>query len=247
MNQANLWFGRQLPSSDAAMRLFCLPYAGSSASIYRLWSQAISSDIHVCPIELPGHGSRLREPLVRSMTDLIDALSEALLPFLECPYALLGHSMGASIAFRIALSLAGSSSRSPSRVFVMGCRPPHLVSQRPELHRLNDPDLIAAIRVLGGSPDAVLNHPEMMQLLLPILRADFELFETAPSDSLPPLTCGLSAFAADQDPQARLEEMEQWRRYAGSDFRLRSYPGNHFFPWNSLEAIIDAIETDLGF
>jgi surfactin synthase thioesterase subunit len=245
MTLSTPWIFEPTPISEPAIRIFCVPYAGGSASAYREWSKYVSPRVQLCPIELPGHGSRWNDPLRTEMTGLVADLVESIEPLLDRPYAVFGHSMGSVIALNLASTLEQSSLEWPMHAFVSGFRPLHVPWPQPCLHQLGDADLIERLRSFGGTPESVLGHDELMKVLLPVLRADFQLIETAAPVSLRPLHCSMSVFAGQDDPGATLEEMEQWCSYTRADFRLRSYPGNHFFPWSCLPQLIRDMETDL--
>lgn len=245
MSSQSPWLSFPSSPADPNMRIFCLPYAGGNASVYHAWAKAISPLIQVCPVELPGHGTRLREPLRTSLNELVRDLVEVIAPLLDRPYAVLGHSMGAAIAMQLAAQLEHIGSLQPTRVFVMAFPPLHLPRRHAPLHQLDDEDLIEAIRSFGGTPEVVIQHPEMMEMMLPILRADFQLIETGSADFDRRLRSCLTACSGLQDSEASLSEMGQWRSYTEGSFTLRSYPGNHFFPWGCLDDVIRDIETDL--
>ncbi len=239
------WIANPSATKDVAMRLFCLPYAGGSASIFYSWSTRFSAPIQLCPIELPGRGSRLKEPLRTSLDDIVEELAVAVRPYLDLPYAVLGHSMGATIAIRLALRLEQLGSAVPQRLFLMGCRPPHLPRPKPWLHQLDDSELADRLRSFGGTPEPVLRHPELMSLLVPILRADFQLIETASLPTIQPVASPISAAAGEHDDEVSREDMELWQNYTRSGFLLRSYPGNHFFPWTCTDQVIRDMERSL--
>ena len=236
------WIANPSATSDVAMRLFCLPYAGGAASIFYTWAKRFAAGVQLCPIELPGRGTRLQEPLRTSLDGLVEDLADAIGPYLDVPYAMLGHSMGATIAVRLALCLERMRLPRPKRLFLMGARPPHLPRPKPWLHQLDDAELADRLRSFGGTPEPVLQHPELMGLLLPILRADFQLIETFSLPSIQPLASPISGAAGEDDTEVSHQEMELWREYTRAEFVLRSYPGNHFFPWTCTDEVI----RDLG-
>lgn len=247
MNRALPTFVRQRMERVPELRLFCLPCAGGSAAAFRPWSRVITSSIQVCPLELPGHGSRIKEPPTTSMPELVGELVETLDPFLDAPFALLGHSMGSAIAWHLARALEHRGGPVPRRLIVMGFRPLHFRRPQPLLHRLDDQGLTEALRAFGGTPQEVLEQPQLMSLMLPAIRADFELIETLATPTDLPLACGLSAYMGSTDREVSFDQMEQWRQYTSADFQLRIYPGGHFFPWSQLDPLVEDLETDLGF
>src|SRR5215213_1931004 len=117
---ATPWFMSQRPNPRARLRLFCFPYAGGGAAIYRLWPQNLPSEVEVCGAHLPGRGTRLREQPFTGLDALVDAAAEAIAPSLDKPFALFGHSMGAMISFELARRLCDQGRPQPTHLFVSG-------------------------------------------------------------------------------------------------------------------------------
>ena len=155
------------------MQLFCLPYAGGGAAVYRLWPDDFPSDIEVCRVQLPGREDRLDEPLLTDAVHGAGILAAALVPCLDAPYALFGHSMGAALAYETALVLERTYGRPPIGLLASARRAPHLPGRKPPVHRLPDRLFIEELRRLNGTPREVLDSTEMMGFMLPIVRADF--------------------------------------------------------------------------
>ncbi len=227
---SNRWlpFSRQL-SATARLRLFCLPYAGGSAIAYRPWLQALPAGVEVCPVEPPGRAARLGErPFDRSGT-LADAATLALLPHLDRPFVLFGHSMGALVAFEVARRLRDRHGLTPHALFVSGRNAPQVAHDDVTTHLLGDAELVERLRSLNGTPPEVLAHPELLQLVLPLLRADFAVSETHVHEPGEPFDIPLVVLGGDQDPEVRRDGLESWREHARGAFRLHLFPGDHFF------------------
>ena len=212
------------------MRLLCFPYAGGGASIYRTWPSSLPPEIEVLPVQLPGREARIREPAFTSLPPLIDGLLPALgRGLLDGPVAFFGHSMGALVAYELARALRDAGSPRPLHLFVSARRAPDLPARTAPIHALPEPEFRQRLRELNGTPEAVLEHPELMELLGPTLRADFTLIETYEPTSAPPLDCPITAFGGVDDPDVSEEEMAAWRRFTTAAFQLRMLPGDHFF------------------
>lgn len=214
---------------QARLRLFCFPYAGGGAPIFRTWPDGFPNSVEVCAVQLPGRGSHMKEAPFTRLTPLVEAAASALLPYLDKPFAFYGHSMGALVSLELARQLRAISDRSPSYLFVSGRGAPHvLVSEQP-IHTLPDPDLLEKLRRLNGTPPEVLEHKEPMELLLPTLRADLAVCETYLYSPGSPLKCPIAAFGGLQDHRTRRDELESWREYTNKGFRLRMFSGDYFF------------------
>jgi medium-chain acyl-[acyl-carrier-protein] hydrolase len=241
--QTGPWIVRSKPQPH--LRLFCFPYAGGGASLFRPWSDKLPSEVEVCPVQLPGRENRLREPAFNRLTPLVQALDQALRPYMDIPYAFFGYSMGALISFELARHSRKTRSPGPLHLFVAAHRAPQLPQAHPELHRLPEPAFIDALEHLGGTPTTVRQHAELMQLMLPMLRADFALCETYAYSPETPLSCPITAFGGEQDTHVGNEALLAWREQAQGPFTLRILAGNHFFVHSQQQILLQAISQDL--
>ncbi|MBO0795654.1 MAG: thioesterase, partial [Ktedonobacteraceae bacterium] len=196
--------------TQARLRLFCLPFAGGGATIFRGWAESLPPGVDVCPVYLPGRESRLREPLFTRLEPLVEALGRALVPFLDMRFAFFGHSMGALISFELARYLRRMHAPEPVHLFVAAHRGPQLPDRDAPMHSLPDAALVDALRRLGGTPQAVFEHEELLQIVLPILRADFELCETYVYAQEAPLDVPISVFGGEQDPMVSVQDLQGW-------------------------------------
>src|SRR5689334_6006959 len=130
----NRWIAFSQPSADARLRLFCLPFAGGGAGIYRSWPEFFPADIDVLPVALPGREMRFAERPFERLSTLIPALAQAMEPLLDRPYALFGYSMGALIAHRLALHLSSRGFGEPAHLLVAAHRAPGVPRRGPDLH-----------------------------------------------------------------------------------------------------------------
>jgi surfactin synthase thioesterase subunit len=229
LTNAERWLPRPKGRGDEPVRLFCLPYAGGGASIYRRWSDELPRGVEVCPVHLPGRESRLMEPAYTDVAPLVAALADAIAPWLDRPYALFGHSMGALIGFELTRYLGRSGRPIPRQLFVSGARAPQCARRGDDIHELPDQAFIGAVRRMAGTPEQVLQDPELVQLMLPALRADFQLVETYSHQPGEPLTVPISAFGGVGDDMVNRVELASWAEQTSGPFAVRMLPGNHFF------------------
>ena len=196
--KANPWLLCFAPRPSARLRLFCFSYAGAGAAMYRTWLDALPPTIELCAVQLPGRENRLREPAFASMQRLVDALVPALTPTMDRPFALFGHSMGALVAYEVARALyATPHAAQPLHLLVSGRRAPHLSDDEAPMRGLSDAQFVAEIgRRYGGIPAEVLRHQELLDLLLPSLRADIAAIETHTPVPSPPCTARSPCSAA---------------------------------------------------
>jgi medium-chain acyl-[acyl-carrier-protein] hydrolase len=226
----NAWVRCLQPNPRAQRRLFCFPYAGGGASLFRTWHHVLPPAVEVCAIQLPGRETRLREAPFDYLPLLIDVLVPVLRPYLDKPFALFGHSMGALICFELARRLRTQYQLTPVQLFVSGRGAPQLPQADAPLHGLPAPAFLAGVRQrYQNLPDAVLQEAEMVELILPLLRADFTLLETYTYSAGMPLACPIAAFGGRQDERVPLETLAAWREQSSHAFILRQFAGNHFY------------------
>ncbi len=228
--KTDVWLQYWQRKPHARIRLFCFPYAGGGASIFRSWSEQLPQDIEVCPVQLPGRENRLLETPFSSTSSLLDALAPALLPYLDMPYAFFGHSMGSLISFELARRLSDQQIRyTPVRLFMSGHRAPQLPDPDPPTYHLPEPAFIEELRRLQGTSEEVLQNTELLRLLMPLLRADFTLCETYKYIHAKPLNIPILAFGGLQDTSISRDEISAWREQTCAPFTLRFFTGNHYF------------------
>lgn len=215
------------PTAD--LRLFCLPYAGGSSRIFRSWLDKLPGNIEICPIELPGRGSKMRLPLLNRLEPIVEAIAMQIQPYLDKPFAFFGHSMGGLISFELTRFLVTKYEISPVHLFISAHRAPQIPQSRPQIHDLPKSDFIAELRHYNGTANEVLENQELMELFLPILRADFAALETYKYYQTLPLECPISVFGGLQDNKVSIEELEAWREQTNNNFLLKMLPGDHFF------------------
>jgi surfactin synthase thioesterase subunit len=239
------WIARQPTRFPARLRLFCLPYAGGGARIFRTWADALPGDVQVCALQLPGRDQRLADPPIKWVAEAVDVLSAALRRYLDMPFAFFGHSMGAVLAYEVSRRLFAAFGQAPTRLFVSGHSAPHLPRRRPSLHHLPDTDFVAGVRALNGTPVEVFDHPELVDLLLPMLRADFELVETYAELAGPRLSCPVTAMGGDSDAYVPPEDLDAWRSVTCGPFESILFEGGHFYVNSAREMLLRALHCRL--
>ncbi|HEX2254453.1 MAG TPA: alpha/beta fold hydrolase [Thermoanaerobaculia bacterium] len=229
---ADRWTAYRQPRAAALVRLYCFPYAGGSASVYRTWARDLPQEIEVVPVQLPGRESRIRERPLTSMDELVAALDEGLGPQLdraEPPFAFFGHSMGAIAAFELARRRRDAGRSEPVHLFASAHSAPQVPDPEPPIHDLPNPRFRERLRELNGTPAEVLDHPELMDLVEPLLRADFRINETYEYHPGEPLSAPLTIFGGAEDGEVPRERLAPWSEVTRGASTLRILPGDHFF------------------
>lgn len=231
MTAKTAWVQRFVPRPACDLRLFCFHHAGVGAAVYRPWALQLAPEVEVCAVELPGRGSRLSEPALASVDAIVAQLVDHLLPELDRPFVFFGHSMGAVLAYETSLALAEAGHPVPEHLFVSGRRPPHVPDPMSPLGELPDAAFVSEIgRRYGGIHPELLQHPDVMALLLPALRADIRALDRhCPAHPRASLPCPITAMGGDADAVTPAEHLEAWRTLTAASFASRLYPGGHFY------------------
>ena len=244
-SNSNIWFARQPSRRPARLRLFCLPYAGGGAGIYRNYSQEIPDDVEVCAIRLPGREKRFSEPAYRSVGPLVEAMADALRNDVDLPFVIFGHSLGALVGFELSRQLRRELGVQPVSLIVSAHRAPQIPDPDPPIHDLVDDEFIEEIQKLNGTPLEVFESPEILSLVMPMLRADFCMTETYQYREDTALDCRLRAYGGEEDDEVIRSELEPWREQASGDFELRMFPGGHFFIHHRHSELMAALRAEL--
>ena len=244
-NYFSPWLFCPQPNPRANLRLFCFHYAGGNALVFRNWHERLPASLEVCAVQLPGRGRRLNEKPFASVDSAVRPVSDALAQYCDKPFAFFGHSMGALLSFEIARQFRREGRRLPEQLFLSGRRAPHIPSEEPPTYDLPAEEFLQSLRKLNGTPAEVLEQPELIQLILPLLRADFALCETYKYVPEPPLDCAFTIYGGLQDPGVTREDLNAWREQTTSSFSLRLLPGDHFFLNRSSTILLGFLSQEL--
>ena len=217
------------------MRLYCFPHAGGGVPVFRDWPDGLP-EVEVWIAHLPGRGSRLREAPLTRMLPLVQALARNFpqddskhWPASDHSFAFFGHSLGARLAFELTRTLRRQSRPLPAHLFLSACPAPQLLPVTPAIHTLPKSAFLTELQRRNGIPQEVAAHPELMDLLLPMLRADFAVYETAVYRSESPLACPITAFGGNDDPLVSSAALEAWSVQTSGAFQASFFDGDHFY------------------
>lgn len=234
------WLRRYGDTERAGPRLFCFPHAGGSAPFFRTWQSASGMAVDLVAIQYPGRQERADEPLLDDLAELAGHTAEAIRPLTDRPYAFFGHSMGAAVAFETAVRLAATGP-GPRALFLSGRRAPSRFRE-PDVHTWSDDRFVEHIVGLQGTEPDLLQDPDLLAAVLPVLRADYRAAETyRPAPGTPRTTAPLVLMAGDEDPEADREAVEAWSAHTIAGAEFLSFPGGHFFLVDRRDDVLAAI------
>ncbi|MFD9727313.1 thioesterase II family protein [Streptomyces sp. NPDC059072] len=238
------WLRRFHPSAGATAELVCFPHAGGSAAYWFALSRLLTPAVEVLAVQYPGRQERHREAPAGDLHALADRITQALVPRPGAqgprPRLFLGHSMGASLAYEVAVRLEDTTGGGPAALLLSGRRAPS--RSRPGADRLDDDRaLLAKVRSLGGTGSGLLDDQEMLGLVLPVLRADYGALASYEPTGGAPLSCPVVGLAGDRDPEASPEEVRAWGSHTGAPFDLHVFPGGHFFLTEHTAAVAELV------
>ena len=214
---------------SARLRLFCFPFAGGGATVFSTWPRNLPPEVEVVAVQPPGREGRLMEKPIGDLAELVAAMHRELLPHFNKPFAFFGHSNGGLMAFELARTLRRTGGPMPRHLFVGGRPAPQEPLEEEIIHALPHDEFIAALRRYAGTPEEILQNAEIMELIMPLLRADFRLGETYAYVPEPPLDIPISAWGGVRDNEVTPEQVEAWREQTSSRFSFQMFPGDHFF------------------
>jgi surfactin synthase thioesterase subunit len=229
----------------SGLRLFCFPYGGAGASGYRAWSRSLPSWVEIVPVQLPGRESRFRdsphsrlEPLLAELVSTLD--------FASGPFAFFGHSLGGLVAFELARELRRRDQPAPRLLVASAYPAPQLRRDRPHITDLSDDGMVAALREHFDVTAGLLDDPLMLELALPLLRADLAIVEHYVYGAEPPLDVPIVAFGGIGDPEAAEAQVHGWQAQTTKAFSMQMFPGGHFFVSRETETVLRALTAALA-
>jgi medium-chain acyl-[acyl-carrier-protein] hydrolase len=241
----NSWAIYPARNPAARLRLFCFPYAGGGATVFSTWPRGLPPEVEVVAVQPPGREARLSETAYSDMVQLVEAMHRELRPHFDKPFAFYGHSNGGLMAFELARALRRAGEPMPLQLFAGGRPAPQLELDDPPIHALPRDEFIQELRRFAGTPEEILEHEEIMELIMPLLRADFALGETYRYVPGPPLDLPISAYGGEHDAEVSEAQIEAWREQTAGEFRMRMFPGDHFFINGDRALVLAEISREL--
>jgi surfactin synthase thioesterase subunit len=238
------WLKRYRRGGTADVQLFCFHHAGGTAALFRDWANLMPPEVEPIAVQLPGRSERFRETPFDTMSPLIDALIDVMVPHLERPYAFYGLSMGGKVAWTLTHRLRDRALPMPAALFLSNVAAPGWIEGRPDWD-LSDDVLVHYLREMGGTPPEILAEPKLLAFMLPTLRADLTLVDSFTFRPAGPLDLPIHAFAGADDVEGGPERMAAWRTETSGSFELDVVSGGHFFDAPGQQQVIGTVGSEL--
>jgi surfactin synthase thioesterase subunit len=222
------------------INLICLPFVGGSKYSYRGYVNCAPDNIDVIPVELPGRGTRYKEPLLKNVHLMIDDIFSQVKEKLSSPYIIYGHSMGTLLGYLLTKLIVKKGLPQPECLFFTGCSGPSFRNDEPPTHLLPREELFEKIKSMEGSPDEILNDIDLMIFFEPIIRADFQAIETYVYQNSDPFTIPITVITGIEEKITR-EQVETWQLETTKPVEIFQLPGKHFFIFQHEEKIMNLI------
>jgi medium-chain acyl-[acyl-carrier-protein] hydrolase len=232
-------------SPKRAFPLLCFPYAGGSGEMFRQWNRHFSREIDVCLVHLPGRGRRIAQAPFTNLKPLVETIADVVANQVPQPFAFYGHSMGALISFELARELRRRGATVPQHLFLSGRQAPTAPPLEGRIFDLPHDEFIAAVKKLNGTPHGVLDDPELRDLFLPLLRADFEIVDTYVHQSEEPLSWPITVYGGLRDNHVSVENLRDWQKQTVATCKTKMFPGDHFFIQDPASNFLNVLRSDV--
>lgn len=227
------------------VQMFCLPYSGGSASIYFPWKKELSDEIDVIPMEYLGHGSLFNKAPYESIQEAAKDISLRIANLITSEYIVYGHSMGSLVALETTYLLS-KMTKKPLKLIIGAARPPHLYHKLETITHLPKKEFMQYIFNMGQTSEAVMQEPELLDLLYEIIYSDYRMIDTyVHDDSLGVLNLPITVFGGDKDDRAPYEDLTEWQMYTTKETKIITLEGKHFFAFNGSQEFYQALRNEI--
>lgn len=235
------WCVTPKPNPSAKIRLFCFPYAGGGPATFSGWERSLPKNIELVAIQPPGRGSHLLDSCIDDMTQMVTQLIRMISPLLDKPYVFFGHSLGSKIAFELLRHLKAHNYPLPKHFIASGSKGPKEQSEKRAIYALSDNQFIAELERLNGTPKEILQNRELMEILLPMLKADFKIAHTYQCNRDEKFNCDVTVFGGTQDKDVSNEDLAAWCELFSQNSEIHRFEGGHFFVDSLQEEVLDKV------
>ncbi|MCP4345410.1 MAG: thioesterase [Desulfobacterales bacterium] len=232
------------PSKPEKINLFCLPFAGGNSYSYREFENYTAGFINAIPVDLPGHGKFIGQPLLTSVSEMVDNVFNQVRKFLNQPYAIYGHSMGTLLGYLLSVKIIKAKVPKPVHLFFSGRYAPTIESREKNFHLLPREEFIKKVMAYGGIPKQVAREKDLMDLFVPIMKADFQATSTYKYEEAEPFDIPIKVMIGDND-NATYDEAMRWQEVTTRKIFVTQFTGGHFFIFDHMQEICRIISESL--
>ncbi|MEM9103882.1 MAG: thioesterase domain-containing protein, partial [Pseudomonadota bacterium] len=223
------WFVIPNVRPQARLRLFCFPYAAGNASTYLGWIEYLPEDVELVVVQPPGRANRIAETPINTMPDMVKQVADEMEALLDKPYCLFGHSLGSRVAFEVMLLARSKGWPMPRHYIASGSSAPHVCREHKHVSHLTDEEFIEGLMRFDGPIEKIISNQELVELFLPLLRADFNIADTYSKQPGVPLNVPFTVLGGCNDEDAMPHELPSWNQHFSREGQIVLFEGNHFF------------------
>lgn len=223
--------------------LFMLPFGGGNETSYQKFEQFLDKKIKMVNGEAPGHGRRIKEPLLKNMYLIADAYYDQFKDQIKEPYAIYGHSMGAYLGHLIIQRLVDENKPLPKHFFITSKVAPSRNYNKKRSIYTNE-QFIKHLKDLKGMPEAILENEDLLKIFLPIIRSDFDALDLYKYKSRPPYPVDMTLYGGTHEDVTD-EELTDWKKETSGAFTFQRWEGYHFWIFDHLPALCERINQTL--
>ncbi len=242
---ASPWFVTPNPLRTPKLRLICFPYAGGNSSTYTPWANKLTDGVELVAVQPPGRAARLFEQAFDTMDSLIEPLLNEIADYTREPYVMYGHSLGSRVCFELIRQLSVNNMSLPQHFIASGSKAPHSQRDRKVTYNLPHDEFVEELRRMNGTPEEVLQNKELLEMLLPLLRADFAIAEVYQAEALMKYDCPVSVFGGKADKDVPIEKLKDWQAHFNPLIDIQTFPGGHFFIESDRDLVIEKVNITL--
>jgi len=240
-----LWFESLSSVKGQSLRLFCFPYAGESAQVFRNWQRPFLPYVGLCLVHSPGRGTRIAEQPFTRLKLLVQTVADVMMREPCRAYVLYGHNLGALISFELTRDLRRRRFVLPMCLFLSGCGAPNITSREAPIFNLPEETFIAEVKKFNGTPQEVFDDQELKKIFVPVLRADCGMVGTYEYEPEEPLPCPITLYGGLHDQHVPINNLRAWKEHTSASCRVKMFPRDHFFINNFDTGFVDAFRGDV--
>ena len=230
-----------ISNKDSKIRLLCFHYAGGSSVSFYSWKNRILHPAELMAVDLPGRGRSIIEPLLSNIDDVTTTLLQYIKHYTDKPLVFFGHSVGSLICFELAKVMKAEGLQPPVHLILSGCIAPQNLYKRRQICDFDTKEFVEALKLYNGISQEVLNEPSLMEIFLPIIRADISIIEKYKYRGNDPLNCNITTIGSTDDPTVLIEDIKPWISHTSMQYDHHTLKGNHFFIRTDIERLLDII------